>query len=558
MPRAGLQLLLVALSLGFAGSARAQYSGAATYDYIVVGGGPSGLITSQRLTETGKFVLLIERGGASTASTGGKKFVPWSESLTYYDVPGVFESLTAGTGGEAYCTDTASVAGCILGGGGSVNGMAFIYPPTQDFDDGWPSGWKWEDVEPAAERLYQRNPGTTMPSRDGRAYDNETAVVLTPWLEDNGWSFADGIENPNAKEKSFGPTQLNIADGLRSGPIHTYLPLAQTEPGFTLKLNAKVIRVVRKGGTMTGVEVENAEGSQIINLKPNGAVLLAAGVMSTPRILFNSAIGPLKQINTVKASATGIDAPETDWIDLPVGLNVKDHSRYHLEFNVPGGLNDKSPEELLNPTEAEKRQFAAGSGVLTQSFQRLDLFRQHTTSNDRVISFHAHCSSNADDTLQIMLMITHGLTSTGTLGIESNGNTVFTKAPWTNTDTDREAWGLAINELLEMSRLPGSPIVYAGGSNATAESILSTDVLPGVHIVGSAKMGTDDGRTGGTAVVDLNTKVYGTNNLYVVDASFHPDLSTGNNQAMVMVAAEHAVQRIISSRNAESASSATA
>ena len=58
-------------------------------------------------------------------------------------------------------------------------------------------------------------------------------------------------------------------------------------------------------------------------------------------------------------------------------------------------------------------------------------------------------------------------------------------------------------------------------------------------------MGTDDGRQGGTAVVDLNTKVYGTNNLFVVDASFHPDLPTGNTQAAIMVASEHATQKII-------------
>src|SRR3546814_13897158 len=35
---------------------------------------------------------------------------------------------------RSYCTDTAAVAGCVLGGGGSVNGMAFIHPPTWDFD----------------------------------------------------------------------------------------------------------------------------------------------------------------------------------------------------------------------------------------------------------------------------------------------------------------------------------------------------------------------------------------------------------------------------------------
>ncbi|CRK18998.1 hypothetical protein BN1723_011736, partial [Verticillium longisporum] len=138
-----------------------------TYDYIVVGGGPAGLVASQRLTETGRSVLLIERGRASTASTGGNRLVPWNQSLTYYDVPGLFSNLPFATLGEGYCTDTAAVAGCVLSGGGSVNGMAFIHPPTWDFDDEWPEGWTWDDVAPAAARLYARNPGTTTPSRVG-------------------------------------------------------------------------------------------------------------------------------------------------------------------------------------------------------------------------------------------------------------------------------------------------------------------------------------------------------------------------------------------------------
>jgi cellobiose dehydrogenase (acceptor) len=96
-----------------------------------------------------------------------------------------------------------------------------------------------------------------------------------------------------------------------------------------------------------------------------------------------------------------------------------------------------------------------------------------------------------------------------------------------------------------MARKPGSRLTYSGGKDATAAVAMRAPVQQGVHMVGSAKMGTDDGRKGGTSVVDLNTKVYGTDNLFVVDSSFHPDLSTGNTQAIVMVAAEHAIQKII-------------
>ncbi|EGY22061.1 cellobiose dehydrogenase [Verticillium dahliae VdLs.17] len=314
-----------------------------------------------------------------------------------------------------------------------------------------------------------------------------------------------------------------IANGLRSGPIHTYLPLAQAKPNFKLELNTKVIRAIRNNSTITGVEVENAQGRQIINLKAGGAVILAAGVMSTPRVLFNSGIGPTAQINTVKSGTTGITLPEESaWINLPVGLDVKDHSRYEITFNVTGGLTTYSSAQLANPTEEDKALFNAGSG--------------------------SHVNSQSNDTARFMMLMSHGLTSRGDLAINAAGNTLITKAPWTNTDTDREAWSIAINELFDLSRQPNSPISFSGGKNATAQVVLDTPVQSGIHMEGSAKMGTDDGREGGSAVVDLNTKFYGTDNLFVVDASFHPDLSTGNTQAIVMVAAEHAVKKIITLR----------
>jgi cellobiose dehydrogenase (acceptor) len=322
--------------------------------------------------------------------------------------------------------------------------------------------------------------------------------------------------------------------------------LAQAKSSFKLQLNTKVIRVIRNGPSITGVEVETAQGREIINLRSGGSVLLAAGAMSTPRVLFNSGIGPSKQINIVKSGTANVKLPdERDWISLPVGVEMKDHSRYMLQFNVTGGLTTKSQKELLNPPEDEKELYRAGSGVLTQSFMRMDTFRRIKTSDGHNIMFQLHCSSPRNNTVQLMLLMTHGLTSRGELSISPGGSTIFTKEPWTNTATDREAWTIALDELLSMARKPGSRIAWPGGKNATAASILSTPVQPGIHMAGGAKMGADDGRKGGTAVVDLNNKVYGTNNLFVVDASFHPDLSTGNNQAYVMVAAEHAIQKII-------------
>jgi cellobiose dehydrogenase (acceptor) len=66
--------------------------------------------------------------------------------------------------------------------------------------------------------------------------------------------------------------------------------------------------------------------------------------------------------------------------------------------------------------------------------------------------------------------------------------------------------------------------------------------------MGTAKLGTDDGRKGGTAVVDPDTKVWGTDNLFVVDASIFPGMTTGNPSAMIVIAAEQAASRILKLR----------
>ncbi len=57
-------------------------------------------------------------------------------------------------------------------------------------------------------------------------------------------------------------------------------------------------------------------------------------------------------------------------------------------------------------------------------------------------------------------------------------------------------------------------------------------------------MATDDGRAGGSGVVDTDTKVYGTDNLFVVDASIIPAIMTSDPAAMVAIIAEHAFDRI--------------
>lgn len=537
-----------------------------TYDAIVVGGGPAGIIAAERIAESGASVLLIERGPANTVALGSTEGLSWNSSLTPYDVPALGSSLTS-ISGIKFCSDTASTAGCLLGGSSSINGENFIRPPEHDFER-WPQGWSWADVSDAADRLYERNPGTTQPSDDGVYYDDLAYTVLSSYLGAQGWSEVDSIDSPNEKHMAYSRPAWSISDHLRAGPARTYMPYAQALDNFSLRLNSQVVQVKRTGSTITGVLTQAADGSQqIINVSAGGKVVLGAGALSTPRILWNSGIGYSDALETVRDGSTGVVLPdEADWISLPVGHNLRDHAQIPLQFATAANFTAVGFGALATaPAQSDLELFYQGDGVLTQAAQRMHLWTSANSSADgRTRYFQGTVSAMSSGVVTVKAFLTHGSSSTGELGIDAAGNTVLSTKPWLATDADYDAMAGWMQWWLDMTNGSSSVAVaannsmaYAEAAGATADSMIADNMVSGDHWVGTTKMGTDDGRTNGTSVVDTDTKVYGTDNLFVVDASIHPDLPTGNTQAIIMVVAEHAAQKIVAYTVGSSSSNST-
>ncbi|KAI6362068.1 hypothetical protein MCOR25_006303 [Pyricularia grisea] len=518
------------------------------FDYIVAGGGAAGIVVAQRLVESGKSVILLERGGPSTHSTGGNNSVPWNNTITPFDVPALYSAVP----GSSYCTDTAGSAGCVLGGGTVINAMMFVHPQSADFNDKFPSGWKWEDVKDAATRLYERIPGTTTPSADGKLYDQGGYDVLSKFFTTAGFKSVDTMANPDDKKDVFTHPPWMINKGIRSGPIQGYLPLTSGKKNFKLQTNCKVLRAVRNDSTVTGVEVEMADGKrQIVSLSDpkTGKVILAAGTMSTPKILFASGIGQPEPILTA-AKVNGVQLPQnSSLINSPVGQGVMDHPVFSLDLKVKNSSSSTKLESinattlLKSPAQEDVDLFARGSGLLAQSTQRLNFWSEiggDAAGDGQRRFFQGTCSVGGSDTLKIKVYMTHGLTSTGELAVNAtSGATIWAKKPWMNSDGDKKAAAAFLDRIIAMAKAPGSNLELAKPNITGTE--LAQSFVSGSHYVGSARMGEDNK----TAVVDTNTKVYGTDNLFVVDASIHPDVPTGNTQVAVMIVAEQAAEKIM-------------
>jgi choline dehydrogenase-like flavoprotein len=202
--RAGLAMAVGTQLAGLAGCASGggqtvqQPTGA--YDVIIVGGGSAGAIVAAKLQSVSrgrKRILVIEAGGPTSAAIGGTAFPPWlppnQTDLTIFDVPGEYSQMAFMPLGAPYqLAETGfTYQGIGLGGNAMFNGMLFQTNPTQVFDNSWPSGWHWSDIEPYFTTVRAKVPVTSTPSTDGVAQNAGPAQIAHPLYAAAGWVEGD-------------------------------------------------------------------------------------------------------------------------------------------------------------------------------------------------------------------------------------------------------------------------------------------------------------------------------------------------------------------------------
>ncbi|KAF8710274.1 cellobiose dehydrogenase, partial [Rhizoctonia solani] len=575
---------LVLCGLSFASALHKQNE--ASFDYIVVGSGPAGIVVADRLSEAGKKVLLIERGGPSIAATGGTDTPPWPypTNLTRFDIPGAFESFYDITAGIPYfwCRDLPALGGCIIGGGAAINSMLYWYPQDEDFatSNNWPVGF--QNIAPYVSKLHNRLPSTDVPSPDGKRYLTQVYDVFKGVLDAQGYQSITINNQRNKKDKIYGYSAFSSQRGTRTGPMGTYLQTALARPNFKLLAYTKALAVARNGSTITGVHTNNTEvgNNGLIYVNPKGGrVILSAGSFGSARLLFQSGIGPADSLANVEATPESAPylPPRSTYLDLPVGYNLQDNPSVSLVFSHPSvNAYQNFRPVWFNPNLTDAKQYVESqSGVLAQTSPRINWWKKYVGSDSKVRWMQgtaspgnpASCCNpgpgvNNETLIWVTLYLGRGIASSGRASINNQTRVTLTTTPWLTDPIDREVLITATKDVIStyqkgrarflidlsiefLSRtrsagfgvaLPELEQYYHRGSCQ-----VSTTVGGSNHWIGSTRTGTNSS----TSVVDANLKVWGTDNLFVVDAGVFPGMPVGNPTASIMVMAEMAAAKLL-------------
>ncbi|KAI0201939.1 cellobiose dehydrogenase [Astrocystis sublimbata] len=542
-----------------------------TFDYIIIGGGAGGIPMADRLSEQGHSVLLLEKGPPSLGMWGGNMKPLWLEKtdLTRFDVPGLCNQIWVDSAGVA-CKDTDQMAGCVLGGGTAVNAGLWWKANPKDWDENFPPGWHDVDLKAATKKVFERIPGTAEPSVDGKVYLNQGVNLLSKALKKGGWTAVDKPNHsPEKKNHTYSPTTYMFDRGQRSGPMSTYLKTAAERDNFQLWMNTPARRALRTGGRMTGVELDCTVGEGkygTVSITPNtGRVIVSAGTFGSAKFLMRSGIGPKDQLEIVKSSADGPSMVGSDsWIDLPVGYNLVDHVNTDTFITHPDVIFYDFYEAWTKPIPSDRSAYLSNrSGILAQSAPNIGpVFWEEVSGADgkvRQFQWTARIEGSdqtgSNSTMIMSQYLGRGSTSRGRMTIRQGLDTFVSDPPYLKDENDKLAIIASIDGIRKsLSGYPNLNFSFPAANQTTKEYVdsivVSANKRRANHWLGTNKMGLDDGRKAdGTAVVDLDTKVYGTDNLFVVDGSIFPGMVTANPSAMIVTASENAATRILAMKN---------
>ncbi|TVY89398.1 Dehydrogenase [Lachnellula willkommii] len=574
-----------------------------SYDYIIVGGGTSGLTVANRLTEDPK--------GSSIHS-------PLDQGETYFSDP----SLAGGAVGTKYDWNVTGVAnpqlnnrsvtlplGKVVGGSSMLNRMVFDRGSKADYDmwrDLGNPGWGFDDLLPYFIKSETFTPPDPAIAEYNITFDSQAHGSTGPihssvprWIWPSSKNFRDALTGLGIKISNdggsgsaygffWGPTSLDPSKETRSSARFGPYEVAKNRTNFHLLSSQQVTKLILDSSgpeiKIEGVEFKSSSSAPVQTVTANKEVILAAGSIHTAALLQLSGIGDAAVLSKLN---------QTVALDLPgVGNNFHDHQYVVLAYTA-ANLSLSTANLTTNATfaaeaQAEYENDATGplttTGTSAMAFLPLSSYAKNSSS--AILSAISAAPANASLSTAAPPSVVQGYMAQRSLYSKflaeqdaasmeylwsdpsllialvkplSRGSvTITTLDPFVQPAVDWRALSdpadlQMLNAGIEFGRaLYGTSALKVleateamPGLATSAESYVRDTLATIYHPAGTCSMLPKD--LGG--VVDVDLKVYGVSNLRIVDASIMPVLPATHTSSTVYAVAEKAACLINPSLN---------